>query len=139
MAGSMSVTARKSSAGSFRNECVVETRQRQQLGKIFTVTGATLRTAFIVALALGGAVASAAEPVADPAELARRIDRHLAERFTRERIIAAPAADDAEFLRRAYLDLTGRIPRTADVYEFLADSSKDKRAVLIDELVTDAC
>jgi hypothetical protein len=47
----------------------------------------------------------------------------------------APRADDAEFLRRAYLDLAGRIPRPADVHEFLADRAADKRAKLIDQLL----
>lgn len=78
-----------------------------------------------------------AGPPLDPSALARQIDEHLAARWRREKIIPAPAADDAEFLRRAYLDLTGRIPRPADVHEFLADSSADKRDALIDRLLED--
>src|SRR3954462_9531334 len=37
-------------------------------------------------------------------------------------------ADDGEFLRRVYLDLTGAIPRVAEVRGFLADEGSDKRA-----------
>ncbi len=36
---------------------------------------------------------------------------------------SAPLASDEEFLRRIHLDLTGRIPSSADVRAFLADSS----------------
>lgn len=42
---------------------------------------------------------------------------------------------DAEFLRRARLDLTGRIPTRNEVLAFLADTSSDKRARLIDRLL----
>jgi hypothetical protein len=81
-------------------------------------------------------VRSAAPPrPSAPADLAGRIDRRLQDRFRADGVKAVPRADDAEYLRRAYLDLTGRIPRPADVHEFLADRSSDKRAKLIDELL----
>ena len=44
------------------------------------------------------------------------------------RIRAGGAASDEEFIRRVYLDLTGAIPRVAEVREFLADERADKRA-----------
>jgi hypothetical protein len=91
----------------------------------------------LAALLLAQADARAAAPPrrADPAELAARIDRRLEARFGADGIKPAPRADDAEFLRRACLDVTGRIPRPADVHEFLADGSADKRAKLIDRLL----
>ena len=49
-----------------------------------------------------------------------------------------PLADlttDAEFLRRVRLDLTGRIPTREEVVIFLADSTPDKRARLVDTLL----
>ena len=49
----------------------------------------------------------------------------------------APAADDAEYLRRVSLDLSGRIPRVAEVRDFLADSSPDKRRHLVERLLDD--
>jgi hypothetical protein len=70
-----------------------------------------------------------------PADLAVRIDRRLEARFKADAVHPAPRAEDAEFLRRACLDLIGRIPRTADVHEFLVDNSADKRARLIDQLL----
>jgi hypothetical protein len=42
---------------------------------------------------------------------------------------------DHEFLRRAYLDAAGILPTEAEVKSFLADTSSDKRARLIDGLL----
>jgi len=64
-----------------------------------------------------------------------RIDKHIDNGFGDLRTHAAPKAGDEEFLRRAYLDLTGTPPTTAELYRFLADAAKDKRAKLIDELL----
>src|SRR5262245_8465037 len=47
----------------------------------------------------------------------------------------APATTDYEFIRRVTLDLTGRIPTPDRVATFVADSSSDKRAKLVDELM----
>jgi hypothetical protein len=74
---------------------------------------------------------------ADPAELAARIDQRLEARWQADRVQPAPRANDAEFLRRAYLDVTGRIPRAADVHEFLADTSAHKRRQLIERLLAE--
>jgi hypothetical protein len=49
--------------------------------------------------------------------------------------IAAPASD-ADFVRRIYLDLTGAIPTPEETRSFLADASPDKRAKLIDALLS---
>jgi hypothetical protein len=67
--------------------------------------------------------------------LAANIDSLLRDTLKREEVVPAPRADDTEFLRRVYLDITGRIPRSADVYEYLADQDADKRAKLIDRLL----
>jgi hypothetical protein len=42
---------------------------------------------------------------------------------------------DAEFIRRAYLDAAGILPTPEEMKKFLADSSPDKRAKLIDALL----
>src|SRR6185437_11446583 len=44
-------------------------------------------------------------------------------------------SDDATFLRRAALDVTGELPAPAEVRAFLADSTADKRAQKIAELL----
>jgi hypothetical protein len=80
---------------------------------------------------------SAALAAPDPAELAACIDRRLEARFQAEKVQPAPLATDAEFLRRVYLDVTGRIPRPAEVHRFLAETSTEKRRKWIDRLLAD--
>jgi hypothetical protein len=63
------------------------------------------------------------------------IDAHIFGRMEREGIPHAPLASDQEFIRRVRLDLTGRLPSAAEVREFLAESSPDKRTRLIERLI----
>ncbi len=51
------------------------------------------------------------------------------------RIPPSPSCTDAEFIRRAFLDATGTLPTPDEVRRFLADSGKDKRTRLIDDLL----
>jgi Protein of unknown function (DUF1549)/Protein of unknown function (DUF1553) len=44
--------------------------------------------------------------------------------------------NDEEFIRRIYLDLLGRLPQPGAIREFLASRVKNKRALLIDSLLT---
>lgn len=52
----------------------------------------------------------------------------------------APSGEisDAAFLRRAWLDAAGVLPQPEEVEAFLADSSPDKRAKLVDRILTSA-
>jgi hypothetical protein len=70
------------------------------------------------------------------AELAAKIDRQLEADWAAAGVTPAAPADDAEFCRRVYLDLVGRTPRVAEVRDFLADPAADKRARLVDRLLT---
>jgi len=83
---------------------------------------------------LGPTLAPAATP-RSVAEMTARIDQLLEAGWKKAGVTPAPPATDAEFLRRAYLDLTGRIPRVGETREFLADTSADKRARLINSLL----
>src|SRR5207237_4296785 len=47
----------------------------------------------------------------------------------------SPVCTDSEFLRRAYLDAAGVLPTPAEVEQFLADKTKDRRAQLIERLL----
>jgi hypothetical protein len=69
------------------------------------------------------------------AEMARRIDQLLAERWQQAGARPAAAADAAEFLRRVCLDLTGVIPTVAEARQFLSDPQEDERARLIERLL----
>src|SRR4051794_16425976 len=63
------------------------------------------------------------------------IDEEVFRKMKRDGVPNAPLATDDEFLRRVKLDVTGRIPSPAEIRDFLADTSADKRARLIDKLV----
>ena len=58
--------------------------------------------------------------------------------FAKLRTLGLPPSglcDDATFLRRVTIDITGRLPRPAEVAAFAADSSPEKRAALVDRLL----
>ncbi len=63
------------------------------------------------------------------------IDSLALTKWRRLGIAPSPRASDAEFLRRAMLDAIGTLPTAEEVREFLADTSPDKRANLIDRLL----
>jgi hypothetical protein len=63
------------------------------------------------------------------------IDRLIDAKLQRLKIQPSPTVEDAAFLRRVSLDLTGQLPAPETVRAFLADTSKDKRAKIIDKLM----
>lgn len=87
---------------------------------------------------VGGSPVRAQSPAAedDVAKLAAEIDRLVAAGWEAQQITPAPLADDAEYLRRVHLDLTGRIPAVADVRDFLADASPDKRRAVVERMLS---
>lgn len=99
--------------------------------------------AFVVmaaALASGCARRPSNEPEAaqhePPAPPRSPLDAELERRWAELDIEASPRSSDAEFLRRASLDLIGRVPTRAEVEAFLADADPDKRAGMIDTLLS---
>lgn len=81
-------------------------------------------------------VTSELPPVAAaPVKHRNFIDDEILGKMQRDQVPHAPLATDLEFLRRVKLDLTGRIPTSTEVREFLADGSAQKRERLIDQLV----
>lgn len=66
-----------------------------------------------------------------PGEIDQLVERELKKAGIRP----APLTTDEQFLRRVWLDLTGKLPMPADVQEFLADRSPNKRAAAIDRLL----
>ena len=63
------------------------------------------------------------------------IDHHVAEKLNKLRIVPSDLADDEKFLRRVFLDIVGGPPSVGEREKFLADTRKEKREVLVDELL----
>ena len=68
--------------------------------------------------------------------LARQIDRELESSWDASSVVAAPSADDYEWIRRVTLDLTGKIPLAHEVEDYADNVDPNKRARLIDRLLT---
>jgi hypothetical protein len=63
------------------------------------------------------------------------IDQHILVKLQALHLPPSSACSDREFIRRAYLDAAGILPTPEEVQTFLADSSPNKRAKLIDSLL----
>lgn len=63
------------------------------------------------------------------------VDSHVLAKLKRLNLPPADLADDATFLRRAHLDVTGALPTPDEIRAFLSDTSGDKRAKKIEELL----
>ncbi len=80
--------------------------------------------------------APAADVAVAPAVRKNFIDEHIFGKIERDGIPHAVPSGDVEFLRRVQLDLIGRIPTPAEIRDFVADTSADKRERKIDELLS---
>ena len=63
------------------------------------------------------------------------IDEAVHERLQKLRMLPSEVCDDETFLRRIHLDLTGSLPTPKVYRDFMVDTSKNKRAALIDRLL----
>ncbi len=77
------------------------------------------------------------EPLAEIPEFrpANYVDALALAKWKQLGLRPSPLADDAVFLRRVTVDVCGRLPTVAEARAFLADTSADKRARLIDRLL----
>lgn len=89
-----------------------------------------------MAIAAPPATATSSAPTSDPLHV--QIDRLIAAKFPKFASFQAPLTSDAEFLRRISLDLTGNVPSVNATRQFLADHDPQKRARLIDALLSSA-
>ncbi len=73
-----------------------------------------------------------------PADLPpeRAVDRFLQLAWKLDRVKPTRRADDSTFVRRAYLDLAGRIPTVDESLAFAHERGRDKRARLLERLLT---
>jgi hypothetical protein len=63
------------------------------------------------------------------------IDTYIFGAMAAAGVVPAPPTTDYEFIRRVTLDLTGRIPTPAAVTAFVADTTSNKRANLVEQLL----
>ncbi|MES2438379.1 MAG: PSD1 and planctomycete cytochrome C domain-containing protein [Verrucomicrobiota bacterium] len=63
------------------------------------------------------------------------IDDLVAEKLNKLRVVPSELSDDESFLRRVFLDIVGVPPTVAEREKFLADTRKERRDVLVDELL----
>jgi hypothetical protein len=74
-------------------------------------------------------------PLEEAAWPRSEIDRYILARLEQDHLRHAPAADRRTLIRRATFDLTGLPPTPAEVQAFLADSSDDAFAKVVDRLL----
>lgn len=72
----------------------------------------------------------------ESATASKQIDALLAQSWKKNKITPNPLIDDATFLRRAYVTVVGRIPSYDEAKAFHACQAPDKRAKLIDCLLS---
>ncbi|WP_233207318.1 MULTISPECIES: DUF1549 and DUF1553 domain-containing protein [Pirellulaceae] len=63
------------------------------------------------------------------------IDELVGAKLHKLRILPSEVCSDEEYLRRATVDITGKLPTEEEYQEFIADTSDDKRAKLVDRLL----
>ncbi len=68
-------------------------------------------------------------------ETPTRVDELVVEKLRKLGIVPSDVASDAEFLRRVSLDISGSLPTAQQAADFLEDSSPNKRAQKVEELL----
>ncbi|MCA9410671.1 MAG: DUF1549 domain-containing protein [Candidatus Omnitrophica bacterium] len=63
------------------------------------------------------------------------VDERIFAKLKNLRLVPAEICSDEIFVRRVYLDIVGVLPTVEETTRFLSDSTPDKRAKLIDELL----
>ena len=98
---------------------------------------AAIMARYIGYVAVFRALVPHGEPLSDIPEFkpANYLDELALAKWKKLGLRPSPLADDATFLRRVTIDLCGRLPTSAEVRNFLADTSPDKRAKWIDRLL----
>ena len=68
-------------------------------------------------------------------EIIKKIDSYIEQGWKDNEVTPSPRASDQEWARRVSLDIVGHIPDYDSLMNFLEDSSSDKRAKFVDELL----
>lgn len=75
------------------------------------------------------------ESVFDELPRSNKIDEHVFAKLKSLDVLPSEAVDDTRFLRRLYVDAIGRLPRPAEVHEYLADTQPDRKIRWIDRVL----
>ena len=86
-------------------------------------------------LLLGLIVAATNAHGENPNDASARIDEIIGLDLKKHELQPNSPASDVQFVRRVYLDVIGRIPTDQEMQSFYAETKKDRRAKLIDELL----
>ena len=86
-------------------------------------------------LLLGLIVATTHAHAGNSSDASARIDEIITVDLNKHELQPNPPASDIQFVRRVYLDVIGRIPTSKELQRFFAETSKDRRAKLIDQLL----
>ena len=86
-------------------------------------------------LLLGLVLATTTARADVPVDASSRIDAIIRLDLKKHELQPNPPVSDVQFVRRVYLDVIGRIPTDKELGSFYADTRKDRRARLIDELL----
>ncbi|NQV28896.1 MAG: DUF1549 domain-containing protein [Rhodopirellula sp.] len=65
-----------------------------------------------------------------------KVDALVVEKLAKLGVMPSEIAGDTEFLRRVSLDMTGTLPSPKEIQEFVADKRSNKRALKVDELLS---
>ncbi len=87
-------------------------------------------------LAFAASFVQAGELLPKDQNISQAIDYYIGEGLKAENAQSAALASDLVILRRTTLDLAGRIPTLAEVQAYLNSSEADKRARLVDRLLS---
>lgn len=87
-------------------------------------------------LAFALAPVQSAELLPQDQDISQVIDHYIGEGLAAKSIAPAALASDLVILRRTTLDLAGRIPTLAEVQAYLSSTDTDKRAKLVDRLLS---
>lgn len=79
---------------------------------------------------------SSVQAAPDLVSSARQIDSLLEADWKKHNLKGNPAVEETAFVRRLYLDVIGRIPTTREAEEYLNSKETDKRAKLIEKLLS---
>jgi hypothetical protein len=65
-----------------------------------------------------------------------KVDELVIQKLAKLGVVPSDVAGDSEFLRRVSLDMTGTLPSPQEIQKFVADKRKNKRALKVDELLS---